>query len=77
MKQWVDCKVSKGMFSDEICITITDSKGHEISTFVPTSEVRPPAVMANVIKEGVIKLPDEHGTIVTTKEMDSREVING
>lgn len=39
-RQWLKCRVLKGMFSDERAIVYSMSNGKESSAFVPSAKVR-------------------------------------
>lgn len=39
MNSWLLCKIGKGMFSDEVTVTVTTSAGENVAVFVPRGRV--------------------------------------
>lgn len=79
MEQWLRCKIVKGMFSDELGVTLR-GKGtaNETSVFVPKDQVngmidQPGKVKVTVFRQGdtmLAVLPSAEKTVVAVEDAD-------
>lgn len=75
MSQWLKCQVTKGMFSDELTVTISTRSGEKIAVFVPKSaaEEQSGRVRVRVAERSghsFAWLPDEHQSVVDVRACD-------
>ena len=48
---YLKCKVTPGMFSNEVVIEITDADGQELSFIVPKKKVRENSIQVEIVQE--------------------------
>lgn len=75
MSKWLKCKINKGMFSDELNVTVNTSSGDVFAVFVPKLEAddRKNLVKVHVYeREGktIAVLPDELQSVIAVNESD-------
>lgn len=75
MSRWLKCQVTKGMFSDELTVTVCTRSGEKVAVFVPkdAAEVREGRVKVRVAEQAggsIALLPDEHQSIVEVHRSD-------
>lgn len=75
MPKWLNCTITKGMFSDEFTVSVRTRNGDTISVFVPrdTAEEDRGRVKVRVAENNghmVALLPDEHRSLVDVESSD-------
>lgn len=75
MSQWLKCQVSKGMFSDELTVTVSTRSGEKVAVFVPkdAAEENSGRVRVRVAQRNghsFVLLPDEHQSVVDVQASD-------
>lgn len=75
MSQWLKCQVTKGMFSDELTVTVSTRNGERVAVFVPkdAAELKNGRVRVRVAEHAgrpIALLPDEHQSVVEIRESD-------
>jgi len=68
MQKWLNCIISKGMFSDEFLVSFKTRSGEDVAVFVPCemTEKCPDRVM---VSYAVVLLPDADQTIIETESV--------
>ena len=75
MNSWLVCKIGKGMFSDEVTVTVTTAAGENIAVFVPRGRVNDAQSRVSVrsFDRGdrvYVVLPDAERTAVPVKNTE-------
>lgn len=75
---WLNCEISKGMFSDEATVTVTTTNGERFATFVPLDKIIYSDQDRGIVNVGMFKknnalfavLPDEYHSIIAVSQSD-------
>jgi hypothetical protein len=75
MTQWLKCDVKKGMFSDELTVTVQTRSGEAIAVFIPrqAADDQKNLVKVETFEQGgnmVAILPDDHRSVVDVNAFD-------
>ena len=75
MPKWLKCEIDKGMFSDEVTVTIRISSGEAIAVFVPkqAADHQKNLVRVDAFEQQdntIAVLPDEHHSVVDVSAAD-------
>ena len=75
MPKWLKCKIDKGMFSDEVTVTVQTRTGDAVAVFVPkeAADDQKSRVKVTAFEEQgkmLAVLPDEHQSVVQVSEAD-------
>lgn len=75
MPKWLKCKVDKGMFSDEVTVTIKSRDGEQIAVFVPkqAADHQKNLVRVNAFEQQgktLAVLPDAYQSVVDVSDAD-------
>lgn len=79
MPKWLKCKIDKGMFSDELTVTVHSKTGEAVAVFVPrqSADLQKSRVRVNAFEQTggtVAILPDEHRSMVDVSAEDLQAV---
>jgi hypothetical protein len=75
MPKWLKCKIDKGMFSDEVTVTVQTRSGEAVAVFVPKADAddRNSRVKVKAFEEQgrtLAVLPDEHQSVIHVRDTD-------
>ncbi len=75
MPKWLRCTIDKGMFSDEVTVTVLTRSGESVAVFVPRKEAddRNNRVRVNAFEANgdcVAVLPDDRRSVVDVDASD-------
>lgn len=77
MSKWLKCIITKGMFSDEVTVTIVTRSGEKVAVFVPkdsaqTDHSRVKVRVSEQSGHSLALLPDANQSVV---DVDSSELV--
>jgi hypothetical protein len=78
LNKWLNCEITKGMFSDELTVRVRDAAGASIAVFVPRNKVseerRAVSVRAIQTEDKIFAvLPDERHTSISVPVADLQQ----
>ncbi len=77
MPKWLKCTITKGMFSDEVTVSVRTSSGENVAVFVPKdyAQVDQNRVKVQVVErsgQAVALLPDANQSVI---DVDASELV--